>query len=160
MLRPPTSTSPTSSLTTTDYTLLVIGPPQSGKSVLISKALKSWFLQRERQLTLGTHGPNNAELRGVGRFAHVGSGTSGNEETVEVIEVSSQELLMAGDRWPGIIAKGSDGDTIADIDHVHKTGKGRIIDAVVVVYDSADSESWQVAKVLLGEWTLPIPSAH
>lgn len=160
----------------------MIGSSQCGKSVLISKGLKSWALEKERNVTLGTYtttvqtppshssisssAPSSSgfatrthEIRGIARIAHVA--IKNQTYPIETLEISSHELMQAGAAWPAVIANGSWGsDKILSVADGVKSGveslligtshSGRIVDGLVVCYDSSDPDSWTVAKKLLG----------
>ncbi|KAG9030285.1 hypothetical protein FRB95_004171 [Tulasnella sp. JGI-2019a] len=172
----PSATSSTSravSLVVPEFSILVVGAPKSGKSTLISKGLKPWSLESEKTIVLGTyHGPTSSsgassssstyphELVAISRIAHVAikSGTF----AVEVIEVSSQELIRCGGDWPQVIGTGSNhtgvgwgaGKGKEKETTLMDCATGRTVDGLVVCYDANDGESWKTAKVLLGHASL------
>ncbi|KAG8990568.1 hypothetical protein FRB90_001708, partial [Tulasnella sp. 427] len=162
-LRPATTTSPP----IPEFTILVIGSAQCGKSVLISKGLKSWALEKEREIILGTYTSTNPlvrggfhtqEIRGVARIAHVA--IKNQTYPIETVEIAHHELQQARSAWPAVIANGAWGsDKTQSVAEGVRSGvesllkgtslSGRIVDGLVVCYDSSDSESWTIAKNLL-----------
>lgn len=100
--------------------MLVVGSPGCGKSTLIAKGLMPWSLEREKPIILGHYReavqlsspPVNTtmmtashEVRGVSRIAHVS--VKSKTFAVEMVEVSSRELLRCGGEWARVIATGS-----------------------------------------------------
>ncbi|KAG8899933.1 hypothetical protein FRB99_006349 [Tulasnella sp. 403] len=195
---PTSSSSSPSTPLLPEFTILVIGSPQCGKSLLISKGLKSWGLEKERPIILGEYQTNlelpaalaaslsgasssstipsggkvtrtiTHEVRAVSRIAHVAIKNS--TYPIEVIEVASQELLLCGAAWPALVANGhwvsgqnvaagvqAGVNNVATGDWASTNGKrstglsprGRVVDGLVVCYDSSDHESWEIAKSLL-----------
>lgn len=188
----PATTPPSTSPPIPEFTILVVGSPQCGKSLLISKGLKSWGLEKERSVVLGTYettiqlpasmaatfsnygSPSSStggmssrtvthEIRAISRIAHVAIKSS--TYPIETLEVASQELFLAGEAWPAVVANGrwsaGQGSVAAGVQVgvAAATGltppnpaqsRGRVIDGLVVAYDSSDPESWGVAKTLLG----------
>lgn len=103
------------------------------------------------------------EIRAISRIAHVAIKSS--TYPIETLEVASQELFLAGAAWPAVIANGKwssgQGTVAAGVQAGVATAtgltppnpsasRGRVIDGLVVAYDSSEPESWGVAKTLLG----------
>ncbi|KAG8881912.1 hypothetical protein FRB97_008959 [Tulasnella sp. 331] len=165
-LQPATSSNSRAvSLVVPEFCILIIGAPKCGKSTLISKGLKPWSLEPERSIVLGTFHDNSSsspqEVMAISRVAHVA--IKSGVFAVEVVEVSSQELIRCGGEWPKVIGTGSNhtgtgwgaGKGKGKESTLMDCATGRTVDGLVVCYDANDGDSWKTAKVLLGKF-LPI----
>lgn len=132
------------------YTSTVQVTPSLSSSLPSNSPSTSGFVTR-------TH-----EIRGIARIAHVA--IKNQTYPIETVEISSRELMQAGAAWPAVIANGTWGsDKTSSVAEGVKSGveslligtshSGRIVDGLVVCYDSSDTESWAVAKKLLGTFS-------